>query len=95
MKPGAIHLKDVSGTVLKQLRAGNVDVDAAWAEGLFCAFAEGEVDLAGVLTAPAIRSARWIVLEQDRIAVSRADLDRVRAVEQRNLEFVRARLAAV
>jgi inosose dehydratase len=89
-----VHLKDVSGYVLQQLRAGTLDVDAAWADGLFCAFGEGEVDLANVLAAPAIRGAPWIVLEQDRIAVTRPDIDRVRAVELRNLEFVRARLAA-
>jgi hypothetical protein len=31
----------------------------------------------------------WIVLEQDRIAVRAEDLPAVRAVEERNLEFVR------
>jgi inosose dehydratase len=85
-----VHLKDVSGAVLKELRDGTVEVEVAWAHGLFCEFGEGEVDLAGVLAAPAIQGARWIVLEQDRIAVPRDDFDRVRAAEQRNLDFVRA-----
>lgn len=88
-----VHLKDVSGAVLEQLRAGALDVDSAWAEGLFCPLGEGEVDLAGVLAAPAVRDARWIVLEQDRIAVSCDDLGGVRAVEERNLELVRALVA--
>jgi hypothetical protein len=45
------------------------------------------VDLAGVLDA--VRDfPGWTVLEQDRIAVRRGDLETVRAVEERNLAYV-------
>ncbi len=83
-----VHLKDVSGAVLARLRGGRVDVETAWAEGLFCPLGEGEVDLAGVLAAPAVREARWLVLEQDRVAVTRAELDAVRDAEARSRELV-------
>jgi inosose dehydratase len=82
-----VHLKDVSSLLLARLRAGDLDVERAWAEGLFCPFGEGDVDLAGVL--PELASFDgWVVLEQDRIAVRGRDLPAVRAVEQRNIEFV-------
>jgi inosose dehydratase len=82
-----VHLKDVSGPLLERLRAGDVDVEAAWAEGLFCPFGEGAVDLPGVLAELESYDGR-LVLEQDRIAVRADDLPEVRAVEQRNLEFM-------
>jgi inosose dehydratase len=87
-----VHLKDVSGPLLARLRAGEVDVEKAWEEGLFCEFGEGEVDLDGLLASPLLASFKgWTVLEQDRIAVRAADLPDVAAVEERNLEFVRHR----
>jgi inosose dehydratase len=84
-----VHLKDVGTEQLARLRAGELDVERAWAEGLFCPFGEGEVDLRGLLDELGEYSG-WLVLEQDRIAVTVADLPAVRAVEQRNLDFVRA-----
>jgi inosose dehydratase len=84
-----VHLKDVSGPHLARLRAGDLDVERAWAEGLFCPFGEGEVDLEAVLALPEVASFDgWTVLEQDRIAVRGGDLAAVRAVEERNLRFV-------
>ena len=89
-----VHLKDVSGPLLARLRRGEVDVERAWEQGLFCAFGEGEVDLPGVLALPELEAFEgWIVLEQDRIAVNAADLPAVRAVEQRNLEVVQSLVA--
>jgi inosose dehydratase len=70
------------------VRAREIGLEDAWAQGLFCAFGEGEVDLAGVLEAVE-DFAGWTVLEQDRIAVRRGDLETVRAVEERNLAYVR------
>jgi inosose dehydratase len=87
-----VHLKDVSSLHLARLRAGELDVERAWAEGLFCPFGEGEVDLEAVL-AQLASFGGWIVLEQDRIAVRGGDLPVVRAVEQRNLEFVESVVA--
>ena len=89
-----VHLKDVSGPVLARLRAGELDVEAAWAEGLFCPFGEGEVDLAGFLALPELENFDgWLVLEQDRVGVRIDDLQAVRAIEERNLAFVTSLLA--
>jgi inosose dehydratase len=85
-----LHLKDVSGPLLASVRAGELDVETAWERGLFCPFGEGEVDLAGLLALPDVKSfSGFIVLEQDRIAVRVDDLESVRSGEQQNLSFVR------
>ena len=87
-----VHLKDVSSDQLARLRAGEVDVETAWEQGLFCPFGEGEVDLAGILAE--LRSYDgWLVVEQDRIAVRIEDVETVREAERRNLAFVRERTA--
>jgi len=83
-----LHLKDVDPSVLARVRARELSLENAWAQGLFCPFGEGEVDLAGVLAAVGDFPG-WTVLEQDRIAVRRGDLEAVRAVEERNLAYVR------
>jgi inosose dehydratase len=89
-----VHLKDVSGSLLARLRAGEVDVETAWEAGLFCPFGQGEVDLPGVLALPELECFDgWVVLEQDRIAVRAEDVPAVRAVEQRNLEVVQSLVA--
>jgi inosose dehydratase len=85
-----IHLKDVAGDVLERLRAGAIDMDEAWAQGIFCPFGEGVVALREFLAEPAVRQLDgYAVLEQDRIAVTVDDLPSVRAVEERNLQRVR------
>ena len=86
-----VHLKDVSRDLLARLRAGRVDVETAWEQGLFCGFGEGEVDLAGILAELASYEG-WLVVEQDRIAVGVEDIDAVRDAERRNLAFVRERM---
>ena len=84
-----VHLKDVSAELLARLRAGELNVEAAWAEGLFCPFGDGAVDLDGFLALPELaRYTGWLVLEQDRVAVRVDDLPAVRATEERNLSFV-------
>jgi len=84
-----VHLKDVDAALMARVRAGTLGVEEAWAEGLFCTFGRGMVDLEGVLSSPALRSFDgWIVLEQDRIAVYDTDLDSVREVEAANLALV-------
>jgi inosose dehydratase len=83
-----VHLKDVDADVLTRLRAGEVGLEQAWADGLFCPFGTGEVDLDGVVAG--VRDfAGWAVLEQDRVAVRREDLPSVSAVERENLAYVR------
>jgi inosose dehydratase len=85
-----VHLKDVDGSLLEQLRDGAIDMNEAWAQGIFCPFGEGVVDLGGFLAEPAVRNlAGYAVLEQDRMAVTVEDLPAVRAVEEQNLARVR------
>jgi inosose dehydratase len=89
-----VHLKDVDAAVLERLRAGEIDMDEAWAEGIFCPFGEGVVPLREFLSRSEVRGLDgYAVLEQDRIAVRVDDLPRVREVEERNLRFVEEALA--
>jgi len=84
-----LHLKDVDGETLERVRRGEVGLEQAWADGLFCPFGLGAVDLAAVLALPELAGFEgWVVLEQDRVAVRAADLEAIRAVEERNLALV-------
>jgi inosose dehydratase len=86
-----VHLKDVKPEVLARLRRGDVDLDEAWEQGLFCPFGEGEVDLPGFLSVPAVRAFEgWVVNEQDRVRVTARDLGGVVETERRNRELVLA-----
>ncbi len=89
-----LHLKDVDGAVLERLRAGEIDMDEAWQEGIFCPFGEGVVPLREFLALPEVRALDgFAVLEQDRVAVTVDDLPAVRAVEAENLRRVESWLA--
>jgi len=89
-----VHVKDVDGALLDELRAGRSSIEALWARGLFTTFGEGEVDLAEILAMQHVRSgANWIVLEQDRIAVRAGDLAAVTADERHNRDFVVSHMA--
>lgn len=86
-----LHLKDVDGELLARVRRGELGLEQAWDDGLFCGFGKGEVDFAAVLAASELADFDgWTVLEQDRVAVRVDDLDAVRAVEEANLGVVRA-----
>ena len=86
---GHLHLKDVDPARLARVRAGEVSLEQAWGDGIFCPFGEGMVDLGGVLALPELHGFDgWIVLEQDRVAVRVGDLTAVRMVEQGNLAVV-------
>jgi inosose dehydratase len=90
-----LHLKDVDPSVLGRLHAGEIQLERAWGCGLFCPFGEGVVDFAALLGLPELAAfSGWTVLEQDRVVVRGDDLDRVRAVEERNLNIVKAAYAA-
>jgi inosose dehydratase len=89
-----LHLKDVDPALLARVRAGELDLETAWGDGLFCPFGEGLVDFRAVLALSELASfGGWIVLEQDRVAVRAADVEQVRAVEEANLRVVREALA--
>ena len=89
-----VHLKDVDAKVLARLRSGEIDMDQAWREGIFCPFGEGVVPLPEFLALPEVRDLDgYAVLEQDRMAVRIDDLPSVRAVEEENLRRVQEWLA--
>jgi len=89
-----VHLKDVDADVLARLRSGEIDMDEAWAEGIFCPFGEGVVPLREFLAQPEVRELDgYAVLEQDRMAVRIDDLPAVREVEERNLRYVQESLS--
>jgi len=88
-----LHLKDVDGPTMERVRNGELDLEQAWADGLFCPFGEGVVDFAAVLAAVGPFDG-WVVLEQDRVAVSAGDLGAMRVVEAQNLAVVGDALAA-
>jgi len=80
-----IHLKDVDGAVLARLERGELDMDEAWPLGIFCEFGAGVVPLREFLALPEVRALDGFgVIEQDRVAVTTADMPDVRAAEQRN-----------
>jgi inosose dehydratase len=86
---GHLHLKDVDSAQLARVRSGELSLEQAWGDGIFCPFGEGMVDLHGVLALPELQDFDgWIVLEQDRVAVRASELTAVRSVEEANLRFV-------
>ena len=91
---GHLHLKDVYPVLLGRVRTGEVSLEHAWGNGIFCPLGAGMVDVRGVLALPELQDFEgWIVLEQDRVAVRVGDLPAVREVEEANLRYVREALA--
>jgi inosose dehydratase len=89
-----LHLKDVDGAILSRLAAGELDMDEAWPQGIFCEFGAGVVPLREFLALPEVRSfAGDAVIEQDRVAVTVDDMPVVRAADERNHRFVEDALA--
>jgi inosose dehydratase len=85
-----LHLKDVDDAVLARLRATEVNLDQAWAEGLFCECPNGGATTEAFLAHPTVRDfAGWLVFEQDRVDAGPGDLEAIRAVEARHLDLVR------
>jgi inosose dehydratase len=86
---GHLHLKDVDGALLDRVRSGEVPLEQAWGDGIYCPFGEGIVDVRAVVALPELQDFDgWVVLEQDRVAVRVGDLPAVRAVEEANLRYV-------
>jgi inosose dehydratase len=89
-----LHLKDVDGGLLSRLAAGELDMDEAWPQGIFCEFGAGVVPLREFLALPEVRSfGGYAVIEQDRVAVTLDDMPAVRAADERNHRYVEAALA--
>jgi inosose dehydratase len=89
-----LHLKDVDGALLARLRAGELDMDEAWPQGIFCEFGAGVVPLREFLALPEVRAFDgYAVIEQDRVAVTVDDMAAVRAADERNHRYVEDALA--
>jgi inosose dehydratase len=89
-----LHLKDVDGDLLARLAAGELDMDDAWPQGIFCEFGVGVVPMREFLALPEVRSfGGYAVIEQDRVAVTVDDMPAVRAADERNRRYVEAALA--
>ena len=72
-----VHLKDVDGAVMDEIRSRGLGMEEAWRRGVFCLFGEGSVDLAAIVARlRALGYDDWVVVEQDRHLKPRAD-DRV------------------
>jgi inosose dehydratase len=90
-----LHLKDVDDRLLARLRDGELDLDAAWAAGLFCELGAGGAGIRRFLEHPEARGfPGWLVLEQDRVHVGPADVEQIAEVERRHLALVDELLAA-
>ena len=62
-----VHLKDVDGAVMGEIRQNGLGLREAWRRGVFCRFGEGGVDLAGIVgRLRADGYDAWVVVEQDR-----------------------------
>ena len=62
-----VHLKDVDGAVMDEIRTRGLGLEEAWRRGVFCRFGEGAVNMGDVVNR--LRDAgydRWVVVEQDR-----------------------------
>jgi inosose dehydratase len=84
-----VHLKDVDPGILAQLRDGEVTIENAWENGLFCPLGQGVVDFPRFFALPAMRAFEGVrVIEQDRIAVTAGGLAAVEQTETENLAYV-------
>jgi inosose dehydratase len=84
-----LHLKDVDDAVLARLRATELDLEQAWAEGLFCECPTGGAGTEAFLAHPRVRDFDgWLVFEQDRLDAGPGDIEAIRAVEARHLALV-------
>jgi inosose dehydratase len=84
-----LHLKDVDDAVLARLRSAEVDLEEAWAEGLFCECPTGGVATEAFLAHPAVGEFDgWLVFEQDRLDAGPDDIGPIAAVERRHLDLV-------
>jgi inosose dehydratase len=62
-----VHLKDVDGTVMEEIRTRGLGLEEAWRSGVFCRFGEGAVNMGDVVSR--LRDSgydAWVVVEQDR-----------------------------
>lgn len=85
-----VHLKDVDGGVMDEIRTHGLGLEEAWRRGVFCRFGEGSVDLAGIVARlRGIGYADWVVVEQDRHLRRGQTIGSLREDARHNLEVLR------
>ena len=85
-----VHLKDVDGAVMDEIRHSGLGLREAWRRGVFCRFGEGSVDLAGVLQRlRGVGYDGWLVVEQDRFIRPGQTLDTLAEDAAANREMLR------
>ena len=85
-----IHLKDIRMSILEGVRRDRVGMLEAWQRGIFCALGDGDVELEGFCTAlGASGYDGWVVIEQDRVLASEAELPDAVGEQAANREWIR------
>ena len=85
-----VHIKDVDGAVMNEIRTRGLGMEEAWRRGVFCLFGEGAVDLAGI--AERLKSLGydgWVVVEQDRYLPDGWSIESLAADADHNLRVLR------
>ncbi|HXG39378.1 MAG TPA: TIM barrel protein [Candidatus Limnocylindrales bacterium] len=85
-----VHLKDVDGVVLDELRRDGFGIEEAWRRGIFSSLATGIADIPGVVET--LRSGGydgWVVVEQDRILSDADTPESLLAAARQNREILR------
>ena len=85
-----VHLKDVDGDVMHEIRTRGLGMEEAWRRGVFCLFEEGAVDLAGIVSRlTKLGYDRWVVVEQDRYLPEGWTMASLEADARHNREVLR------
>jgi inosose dehydratase len=85
-----VHLKDVDGAVMDEIRSRGLGMEEAWRRGVFCLFGEGSVDLAAIVQRlRALGYDDWVVVEQDRHVKPGQTIDSLTADARHNREVLR------
>ena len=85
-----VHLKDVDGAVMEEIRTRGLGLEEAWRRGVFCRFGEGAVNMGDVVNR--LRDAgydRWVVVEQDRFIQPGQTVADLAADQAHNREVLR------
>jgi inosose dehydratase len=85
-----VHLKDVDGAVMDEIRTRGLGLEEAWRRGVFCLFGEGSVDLAAIVARlRALGYDDWVVVEQDRHLRPGQTIESLRQDARHNREVLR------
>lgn len=85
-----LHLKDVDLRILEEAKGSDDPVRDVWEKRVFVALGEGDLDLNGIvgdITGSGFDG--WLVVEQDVVLMSQADVDRAVADQIANRDAIR------